>query len=110
MKDSVIEAVALFVLNRDKGCVAPQLGGSFMDCAGRNRLEHVKAEPRMSKRAPSCPCALLTLCSGHTEDGMRAGHVWATANREACRDLLASFGYGEHREGHAAEILRMVPA
>lgn len=78
-----------------------------MDCAGRNRLEHVKAEPRMSKRAPSCPCALLTLCSGHTEEGMRGGFVWATAheNRSRCRDYLAAFGYGEHHDGHAAEIL-----
>jgi hypothetical protein len=107
MRDPVTNDVALFVLNRDQGCVAPRLGGTTMDCFGRNGLEHVKAEPRMSKRAPSCPCALLTLCDGHREPGMRAGHVWCTdaGNRERCRELLVSFGYGSHTEGHAAEIL-----
>jgi hypothetical protein len=66
----------------------------------------------MSRRAPSCPCALLTLCEMHTEPGMKAGRVWATSheNREACRDYLADFGYGEHHEGHAAEILAKVTA
>lgn len=107
MKDPVTEDVALFVLTRDKGCVAPRLGGSFIDCAGRNGLEHVKAEPRMSKRAPSCPCALLTLCDGHREPGMRAGRVWCTDadNRERQRAHLRDLGYGPHIEGHAALIL-----
>jgi hypothetical protein len=33
---------------------------------------------------------LVTLCQGHTEDGMRGGYVWATdsKNRERCRDYL----------------------
>lgn len=107
MRDRVTPAVALFVFTRDQGCVAPRLGGSFMDCAGRTGLEHVKAEPRMSLRAPSCPCALLSLCDGHREPGMRAGRVWCTnaENRERCRDLLLSFGYGSHHETHVAEIL-----
>lgn len=107
MRDPVTPAVALFVLSRDSGCIAPRLGGSYMDCAGRDGLEHVKAEPRMSRRAPSCPCSLAVLCDGHREPGMRAGYVWCTdaENRERCRAHLASFGYGEHVEGHAALIL-----
>lgn len=111
MRDRVTPAVALAVLERDHGCIAPRLGSSFLDCFGRNRIEHVKDEPRMSKRAPACPCSLVTLCEGHTEPGMRAGYVWCTdkANREACRDYLADFGYGPHVEGHAATLLGIRP-
>lgn len=112
MRDRVTAAVALFVLRRDGGCQAPYLGGTFMDCAGRDHLEHVKSEPRMGHRAPSCPCALVTICEGHSEPGMRAGYVWATSReaREACRDYLAAFGYGPHHETHAVEILAGVAA
>ena len=65
-----------------------------MDCAGRNRLEHVQdGGGRMGRRAPSDAAHLVTLCQGHTEDGMRGGYVWATdrKNREAMRHYLASF-------------------
>ena len=112
MRDRVTPQVAIFVFSRDHGCMGPRLGGSFMDCAGRDGLEHVKHEPRMSKRAPSCPCGLVVLCDGHREPGMKAGHVWCTdrANREACRDHLAKFGYGPHTEDHAALILAGVAA
>jgi len=60
-----------------------------MDCWGRNRIEHVKVEPRMGKRGT----LLVTLCEGHTEPGMKAGYVWCTSaeNRQACRDYVASF-------------------
>lgn len=108
MRDKVTPEVALFVLKRDGGCMAPRLGGSFLDCAGRDRIEHVQlGYGRAGRRAPSCPCALLTLCEGHTEAGMRAGYVWATAhvNREHCRYYLAGFGYGPHHANHVAEIL-----
>ena len=90
-RDPVTPEVALAVFTRDGGCIAPRLGGSFMDCWGRNRVEHVKAEPRMGRRAESIAERLVTLCEGHTEPGMRAGYVWATAkeNREACREYLA---------------------
>jgi hypothetical protein len=89
-RDRVPAAMALAVFARDSGCVAPRLGGSAMDCWGRNRIEHVKAEPRMGVRAEPQLDRLLTLCEGHSEPGMRAGYVWATAkvNREACRDYL----------------------
>ena len=89
--DRVTPEVALFVLTRDSGCVAPRCGGSYHDCWGRNRLEHVKDEPRMGRRAPSDPAHLVTLCQGHTEDGMRGGFVWATdkRNREEMRKYLA---------------------
>jgi len=92
MRDKVTPETALYVLQRDAGCVAPRLGGSYLDCAGRNRLEHVQDNGgRMGRRAPSDPAHLVTLCEGHTEAGMRAGYVWATdkANRQAMRDYLA---------------------
>jgi hypothetical protein len=90
VRDRVSPELAIAVLRRDGGCVAPRLGGSAMDCWGRDRIEHVKAEPRMGKRAEPRMDRLVTLCSGHTEDGMKGGYVWATdkRNREACRDYL----------------------
>lgn len=97
--------LALALSQRDQGCVAPRLGGTSMDCWGRDRWEHVKPEARMSKRADDCLCQVVTLCQGHTEDGARAGFVWATANREPCRDYLATFGYGPHVDGHLQLIL-----
>ena len=88
--DAVSPKLALFVFTRDQGCVAPRLGGSMHDCWGRNRIEHVKSEPRMGKRAEADMAHLLTLCEGHTEPGMKAGRVWCTdkANRAAMREYL----------------------
>ena len=40
--DPVTEAEAIAIFLRDGGCLAPRLGGSAMDCWGRNRIEHVK--------------------------------------------------------------------
>jgi hypothetical protein len=93
MSDRVSAELALAVFRRDIGCVAPRLGGSSHDCWGRNRIEHVKLEPRMGKRAEPRMDRLVTLCEGHTEPGMRAGYVWCTAkeNREAMREYLRSF-------------------
>jgi len=110
--DRVTPDVALFVFNRDRACQAPYMGASYHDCFSPDGLEHVKAEPRMSRRAPSCPCALVVLCAGHREPGMRQGAVWCTAreNRAALRDYLTSFGYGDHHDGHAAEIMARVAA
>ena len=92
-RDPVSETDAIAVFTRDGGCLAPRLGGSALDCWGRNRIEHVKREPRMGKRGD----LLGTLCEGHTEPGMRAGYVWCTdrRNREAMRDYLLSIE-GEH--------------
>lgn len=106
MRDRVSPELALAVFARDQGCLAPRLGGSFMDCAGRNGLEHVKAEPRAARRAPSCLCGLVTLCDGHREPGMKAGRVWCTdkRNREECRAYLRDFGYGPHVAGHLAAL------
>lgn len=89
-RDTVSPELALAVFARDGGCVAPRLGGSYMDCWGRNRIEHVKAEPRMGKRAEPQLDRLVTLCEGHTEAGMRGGYVWCTAkeNRIAMREYL----------------------
>lgn len=88
--DPVPPELALYVLRRDQGCVAPRLGGTAMDCWGRNRIEHVKAEARMGKRAEPQADRLVTLCEGHTEPGMKAGYVWCTdkRNREAMREYL----------------------
>lgn len=88
--DAVSPELALYVLQRDAGCVAPRLGGSTFDCWGRNRIEHVKAEPRMGKRAEPQADRLVTICEGHSEPGMKAGFVWCTAkeNREAMRAYL----------------------
>jgi hypothetical protein len=85
-RDAVTPEIALAVFLRDGGCLAPQLGGSAMDCWGRNRIEHVKREPRMGRRGD----LLGTLCQGHTEDGTRAGYCWATdaENRQRMREHL----------------------
>lgn len=98
--DAVSPELALAVFTRDEGCIAPRLGGSFMDCWGRNRIEHVKAEPRMGKRAEPRMDRLVTLCEGHSEPGMKAGRVWCTSreNRAAMRAYLESL----YPEGIAA--------
>lgn len=85
-RDPVTEEMAIAIFTRDGGCLAPRLGGSSMDCWGRNRIEHVKREPRMGRRGD----LLGTLCQGHTEDGTRAGYCWATdaRNRDAMRRYL----------------------
>ena len=84
--DPVTAAVALEVLRRDGGCVAIRLGGSSMDCEGRDTLDHVKDEPMMGKRAPSDARHLVTLCEAH--------HLWtgwATSHRPELREYLRSF-------------------
>ena len=87
-RDPVTEERAREVFTRDGGCLAPRLGGSAMDCWGRNRIEHVKVTPRMGRRGE----LLGTLCQGHTEDGMRQGYVWCTdaENRRRMREHLLS--------------------
>ena len=78
------------MFERDDGCVAPRLGGSAMDCWGRDTIEHVKKELRAGKRAePEMGC-LVTLCEGHTEPGARGGVSWnaTKANRELVRAYL----------------------
>jgi len=82
-KDPVTQDVAIAVIQRDGGCVAPRLGGSFMDCGGRTTLDHVKDEPRMGVRAPSDVQHLVTLCEAH--------HLWtgwATSHRPELREYL----------------------
>jgi hypothetical protein len=92
--DAITDDLAREVYRRDQyECVAPRLGGSSMDCWGVNGIEHVKAEPRMGKRAEARLDRLVTLCEGHREPGMRAGRVWCTQreNREAMREYLRGF-------------------
>lgn len=89
-RDPVTADVRLAVFARDGGCVAPRLGGSFLDCFGRLTLEHVKDELRLGVRAASDPAHLISLCQGHTEDGRKAGYQWNTdkRNRELVREYL----------------------
>lgn len=94
-KDPVTPDTRQRVFERDGfQCVAPRVGGTSMDCFGELRLEHVKSELRMGKRAPSDMAHLVTLCEGHTEPGMRGGYVWCTdrRNREAMREYLRTVG------------------
>jgi hypothetical protein len=86
----VSHELALAVFHRDGGCMAPRLGGSAMDCWGRNRIEHVKKDPRMGVRAEARLDRLVTVCEGHSEPGTKAGYCWATdkANRYAMREYL----------------------
>ncbi len=93
MRDKVTPEMRAAVFLRDDGCMAPRLGGSFMDCGGVLRVEHVQDHGgRMGRRAPSDMAHLVTLCSMHTEDGMRGGYVWCTdkTNRAAMREYLAA--------------------
>ena len=85
-RDRVTPERAQAVFLRDDGCLAPRLGGSFLDCWGRLRIEHVKREARMGKRGD----LLGTICEGHSEPGTRAGYCWVTAkeNRQAMREHL----------------------
>lgn len=82
-RDPVTQAVAIAVIQRDGGCVAPRLGGSFMDCGGRTTLDHVKDEPRMGVRAPSDMAHLVTLCEQH-----HLWTSWATSHRPELREYL----------------------
>lgn len=86
MRDRVSPERAIEVFERDQGCLAPRLGGSEMDCWGRNRIEHVKREQRMGRRGD----LLGTICEGHSEPGTRAGYCWVTdaVNRRAMRQYL----------------------
>jgi hypothetical protein len=84
-RDPVTREVAIAVLQRDQGCVSPRLGGSFMDCAGRATLDHVRDEPMMGKRAPSDAAHLVTLCEYH-----HLWSSWATSHRRELRAYLRS--------------------
>ena len=92
-RDRVSHETALAVFLRDGGCVAPRLGGTEMDCWGRNTIAHVKDEPRMGRRAPSDPAHLATVCQGHMEDGTRGGYCWVTdkANIAKLREYLRTY-------------------
>jgi len=69
-------------------CVAPLIDPDAGPCAGRSTLDHLKEEPRMGVRATSVPEHLVSLCQGHTEDGMKAGHIWNTSHRPELREYL----------------------
>lgn len=81
--DPVTPEVRLFVLERDRGCVAVTLGEDMGDCRGRLQLDHVKDAPMMGRRAPSDPRHLAAICEFHHFYG------WATAHRPELRVYLA---------------------
>lgn len=71
-------------------CVAPIIDPKQRGlCWGRSTIEHVKDEPRAGVRADSDLEHMVSLCQGHTEDGMKAGFIWNTAHRPELRDYLA---------------------
>ena len=82
--DPVTGETYILVMSRDDGCVAVKLGQPAGDCRGRLTLDHVKDQPMMGKRAPSDPAHLVSVCEWHHLYG------WATANRPALREYLAS--------------------
>lgn len=88
-KDPVTPDLRLYVLERDRWCVAmtvdPTLAGGAASCRGRLTLDHVQdGYGRMGKRAPSDRAHLVTLCEHHHLDG------WATSHRPELREYLAS--------------------
>lgn len=82
-RDPVTPALALFVIERDQGCVAYRLGDP--DCGGRLTIDHVKDHPMMGKRAPSDPRHCVSLCENH-----HLWNGWATSHRPELRAYLAS--------------------
>ena len=82
-RDPVTPELALFVLQRDAGCMAVRFGEPSTSCSGRLTLDHVKDAPRMGKRAPSDAAHLVALCEWH--------HIWsgwATSHRNELRAYL----------------------
>ena len=81
-KDPVTPALAEYVHDRDRGCVAPRLGATD-PCQGRVTLDHVKDQPRIGVRAPSDSRHLVSICERH--------HLWtgwATSHRPELRAYL----------------------
>lgn len=87
-----------------RACVASFLDPQAGPCSGRLTLDHVKEEPRMGKRAESGSewtgkgrhpglDRLVTVCEGHSEVGMKAGHQWNTAHRQLQRWYLGTYGF-----------------
>jgi hypothetical protein len=60
----------------------------FGKCWGRWTMDHVNKQATRGKRAPHSLATVISLCEGHTEPGMKAGHVWNTANRPLIRTYL----------------------
>lgn len=69
-------------------CVAPIVDHDCGPCSGRTTLDHVKPEPRMGVKADDVPEQLVSVCEGHSEAGMKAGHQWNTAHRAEERAYL----------------------
>jgi hypothetical protein len=59
-------------------------------CSGPWHLDHVQdpSNPMKGVKAPDEMDHLVSLCAAHDERGMRAGHQWNTAHRQAEWDYL----------------------
>ena len=84
------------VYTRDQGCVGFRLIPG-VECALGLTLDHVRASGGLSMKSVTCDCNLVSLCVAH--------HEYKTLNGRAVRplllDYLATFGYGDHPDGHA---------
>jgi hypothetical protein len=84
-RDPVTPEMREAVIERDRGCVAPDLDPCAGPCGGRFTIDHVKSQPMMGKRAPSDMAHLVTLCEYH-----HLWSGWATAHRPLLRRYLAT--------------------
>lgn len=95
-------SMRLAVLSRDGkatgGCVG--FGRLPGDCLGGLEPDHVRASHGIGMKSVTCPCNLVSTCSGHhrykTEHGKEARPVFL--------DYLATFGYSEHVDGHLTAV------
>jgi hypothetical protein len=96
--DKVTPEMHAYIIKRDGGCIAPRVDDDAGPCSGRVTLDHVKTDRRMGKRADSIALCLVSVCEGHSENGMKAGHQWNTANRDLER------GWARTKEAERAAI------
>lgn len=92
-RDNVAPSTAMETFLRDEfRCVAPRLDPECGPCSDELTIEHVRsAAATGGKRAPSkTPEFLVTLCTSHTEPGMKAGRVWNLSHKPLLRAYLRS--------------------
>lgn len=86
--DPITPELAAAVVARDGPCVAPLVDPECGPCSGRTTFEHVLTELRMGRRAKSDLGHVVAACEGHTEPGMKAGHVWNLSHKNELRAYL----------------------
>jgi hypothetical protein len=93
-RDKVSHETAMETFFRDGfRCLAPRLDPECGPCSDELTVEHVRyAAACGGPRAPSKTTRwLATLCTNHTEPGMKAGRVWNLSHKAELRTYLASF-------------------